>query len=198
MKKKFLISLIVTIGVFILLFVSSNTFKVKTIEEIQKIIENTDYENSINEKLPLINYSNSKTINEIKYEIIPQPAQKRLKLLFSEDAISKEDINESNKLICYELKITNNDINVLKKMYLNDYDIKYFSNDMRNDIALIVSNDTLNCTLFHFERTYGVVPYLSFQLGFAYSKSWKNKPHHLVFKDTYFENGEIHLVSTYK
>lgn len=46
--------------------------------------------------------------------------------------------------------------------------LSYFSSIMQNDIHLIEGGDTLNCLLFHFERSYGIDPRSTFIVGFPY------------------------------
>jgi len=44
--------------------------------------------------------------------------------------------------------------------------LNYCAFDMQKDIKLIVATDTLNCHLFHFERTFKASPTALFMLGF--------------------------------
>ncbi|PCJ87069.1 MAG: hypothetical protein COA57_05165 [Flavobacteriales bacterium] len=45
--------------------------------------------------------------------------------------------------------------------------VQYLSFGIKNDFKLLYDMDTLECVLHHFERTYGVSPYVTFVLGFG-------------------------------
>lgn len=48
--------------------------------------------------------------------------------------------------------------------------LAYFSSGMQKDLKLIEGNDTLNCLLFHFERSFGIDPRSTFVIGFPLAK----------------------------
>jgi hypothetical protein len=50
----------------------------------------------------------------------------------------------------------------------HEYDarVNYMSFGMQNDVKLIAGSDTLDCQLFHFERTYDIAPYATLLLAF--------------------------------
>ena len=69
---------------------------------------------------------------------------------------------------------TNNaDVLNFQSASLEDYQnrVSYFSFDFRNDLQLVDGQDTLSCKLYHFERRYGVTPYVEFMLGFPAADS---------------------------
>lgn len=43
---------------------------------------------------------------------------------------------------------------------------QYYSYQFQHDLKLVDGNDTLQCVMFHHERTFGVIPYTNFLLGF--------------------------------
>jgi len=69
--------------------------------------------------------------------------------------------------------------------------VNYCSFNMQKDIKLIDGKDTLNCVLFHYERTFDVVPYGHFTLGFEPIKSALVNTKVLLFSDQLFKNGMI-------
>src|ERR1035437_2351097 len=69
--------------------------------------------------------------------------------------------------------------------------VNYFSFKMQNDIFLVDGNDTISCTLFHFERAYDAVPYSTFVLGFPNNNKAGNKT--LIYHDNIFKKGIIKL-----
>lgn len=201
MKKKIIISFTFSILIFTALILFSKSFKNRTIIKLKEITEGSFAESIVENTILTNEFSNSKEINNFKYEIIPQTAEKRLSLVSNKNIFTQKEIDDANKLICYEYRITNLKGENLFKEINSDQNInstKYFTNDMKNDLVLILEKDTIACQLFHFERTFGITPYLSFQIGFPYNKEWKNKSHHIVFNDNFFNNGEIHLINTYK
>lgn len=52
---------------------------------------------------------------------------------------------------------------------------KYFPFEMQKDIFLIENNDTLPCTLFHFENTFSLTGEHTFDIGFENSGSANDK-----------------------
>ncbi len=75
-----------------------------------------------------------------------------------------------------------------------EYDkrVNYFSFNMQKDIQLVDGQDTIPCSLFHFERAYDVTPNSVFELGFAPGKnSTGNKT--LIYHDNIFRKGIIKL-----
>lgn len=47
-----------------------------------------------------------------------------------------------------------------------NYLLLYFANHLQKDLKLAAGVDTLDCKLFHFERTYGITSYVKFVIGF--------------------------------
>ena len=74
-----------------------------------------------------------------------------------------------------------------------DYDkrVKYFAFEMQNDIKLVEKEDTLPCSLFHFERTYDVAPYCTFLLGFSLDKNKQNNEKTIILYDRMFDKGTV-------
>ena len=44
--------------------------------------------------------------------------------------------------------------------------LEYYTSHVQRDLKLVVGSDTLDCSLSHFERTYGVAPYNTLVLAF--------------------------------
>ena len=72
-----------------------------------------------------------------------------------------------------------------------DYEkrVKYCAFDMQKDIKLLAGNDSMPCTLFHFERAYDLAPYGIFLLGFPLSKIGSDKEAAIVIQDKLFNKG---------
>lgn len=70
--------------------------------------------------------------------------------------------------------------------------LEYLSFKMQQDFKLIDGKDTLPCTLYHFERVYGLAPYATFVLGFPESKN-KDSDKQIVYEDNLFNSGIIYL-----
>jgi len=70
--------------------------------------------------------------------------------------------------------------------------LNYFAFGMQNDVKLVEGNDTVPCLLFHYERTYDVVPYGTFLLAFPLPKNAATD-RTLIFFDHGFNKGIIKL-----
>lgn len=62
---------------------------------------------------------------------------------------------------------------------------------MREDLKLISDEDTLGCQNFHFERTYGHTPYLSFLFSFDRGKLPDEGPYTVRFENSLSKDGPI-------
>jgi hypothetical protein len=67
--------------------------------------------------------------------------------------------------------------------------LTYLMNEVGKDLKYFNGNDTVDCSIFHFERTFGVSPYLTLNLAFEKSNSKKDRV--LIFDDHLFNNGRI-------
>ena len=111
------------------------------------------------------------------------------------DSIVKKKVSELSDMQYFDLKIMiKNAQGELLKYNLNSqeqYDnrVKYFSFHMQQDIQLIDGNDTIPCSLFHFERAYDITPYSTFLLGFALSNNSKQEDKTLIVYDKTFNKG---------
>jgi hypothetical protein len=81
--------------------------------------------------------------------------------------------------------------------------IEYFSFHVQNDIKLYDGNDTLDCAMVHYERTYGVAPFLTLVVSFPLTErekdAYRQKKYPayntktISFDDVVFGNGKINL-----
>lgn len=75
-----------------------------------------------------------------------------------------------------------------------DEQIKYLSFSMQNDFIIIRKGDTLDCSMFHFERDYGIRPFGTFLLGFPIETdqmtkndtTGHNESFKVIYKDSAF------------
>jgi len=74
-----------------------------------------------------------------------------------------------------------------------DQRVKYFAFAMQNDIQLVEGNDTLPCSLFHFERAYDITPQATFLLGFPVNENTSKEDKTLIIYDKTFNSGLIKL-----
>lgn len=121
----------------------------------------------------------------------------------------KEKINEYKGLQYFTFRITSdNQQKELLKTNLNSEEdyyarIEYFSFKLQNDLKLIDGKDTLDCSLFHFERVYGLVSYATFVIGFPLTKKEEkdlattdkivNGNKTLFYEDRIFGAGNIYM-----
>ncbi|HTA63069.1 MAG TPA: hypothetical protein VK835_11465 [Bacteroidia bacterium] len=80
---------------------------------------------------------------------------------------------------------------------VNEYTqrLNYFAFNMQQNLKLLDGDDTLNCTLFHFERAYDVAPYSVFLLGFPKTKN-ANSSKTFLYPDKIFGKGMIKFTYT--
>jgi hypothetical protein len=71
--------------------------------------------------------------------------------------------------------------------------LNYLSFAMQKDIKLIDGGDTLNCALYHFERSYDITPHRTFVLAFEQKAKNKEKDKTLILDLAYFKTGPIKL-----
>ncbi|MDP2388374.1 MAG: hypothetical protein Q8M29_18520 [Bacteroidota bacterium] len=71
--------------------------------------------------------------------------------------------------------------------------LEYFSFKAQNDFNLLNGTDTVKCELFHFERSFGLAPVLTFVIGFSKPEKQLG-PMTLIYEDRIFKNGTIKLL----
>ena len=82
--------------------------------------------------------------------------------------LRKSDFTGSYNFI---LKLANKEASDLLTYKLKNKDeefhrIKYFSEEIQHDLYMITDQDTLSCSLCHFERTYNTSPFITLNLNF--------------------------------
>jgi len=113
------------------------------------------------------------------------------------DSVLAKKVNELSDMQYFDLKIVlKNEQGELLKHNLNSQDqydkrVNYFSFNMQQDIQLVEGNDTIPCSLFHFERAYDVTPFSTFLLGFEKSSSSNQHDKTLIVYDKTFNKGLI-------
>jgi hypothetical protein len=84
------------------------------------------------------------------------------------DSLEQSFAGQQQFLFHVALNDGNNDwLNSSTKRF-SDYEeqIKYLSFSMQNDFKLLRNKDTVDCSMFHFERDYGIRPFGTFLIGF--------------------------------
>ncbi|MCU0442346.1 MAG: hypothetical protein MUE96_08110 [Bacteroidia bacterium] len=89
----------------------------------------------------------------------------------------------SKDILNYNLKETNEYFSRLQ----------YFSELAQEDIYLISENDTVQCALYHFERTYNSSPYNNILIGFERNKSNTDSQLKLCFNENALGNGMLYF-----
>jgi hypothetical protein len=141
----------------------------------------------------------TKTINELQFKVQYKPyeyivcmEEQTEKIA---DTLMKRKLKELEGMQYYDLKILlkNNEGELLKSglTAAGEYDnrVKYFSFGMQQDIQLVDGNDTLPCTMYHFERAYDATPVCTILLGFNKDNSKEGKAKTLLFYDRTFNKG---------
>lgn len=105
--------------------------------------------------------------------------------------------NGYDKFLIFILKIElENESDILKYpsagfSNLNEK-VHYFSFDMQRFINLIVDHNTIPCTIFNYEKNYGLKPFTEFTVGFD-KASVKSQNFMVQLNDQYFGSGEINF-----
>lgn len=161
-------------------FISSETSIAK--KEYPKWVESK--ENGLN---------NLKIINKFNYEIQYKP----IEYILAKKNYDSLKVSDYDNLHYIDLKLSHEDFQEYLKIDLveqNDYyhRLKYFSFEIQNDVQLIDGNDTLKCIFSHFERTYGITPYIKIVMAFEKNIGSKNDLY-FSYHDQVFNNGIIIL-----
>jgi hypothetical protein len=188
---------ILDIGLILcLLFVSACTSnsapkKEATIEVVDGYVSYEDYPAwvaHLNNGL-----SKTKEISAFKYAIQYKPIEYILSKK-NKDTLVASDFEDLHYI---DLTLSHADYPAYLKIDLvakNDYyaRLKYFSFEIQNDLKLIDGADTLKCVFSHFERTYGITPYIKIVTAFEKNPTSKNDLY-FTYHDQLFNNGIIIL-----
>jgi hypothetical protein len=69
--------------------------------------------------------------------------------------------------------------------------LQHFFGDMQGDFVLITGNDTLPCSIYHYERDYGVDPFETFSLGFEVPENFASEKVIIVYNDQVMNTGPV-------
>ena len=113
-------------------------------------------------------------------------------------AAFQEEKKNRNGLQYFKLQIATRQGNDLLKRGVadaNEYEqrLNYLAYQMQHDIQLVDNGDTLNCLLYHFERTYGLTPHRTVLLGFEASTRETYQDKTLIIDDKITQNGIVKL-----
>lgn len=143
------------------------------------------------------NIKNSKQIEDLNFSLQYCPTEYLLLKEFKTNNLSEKLLAERKKenenMVFFKLRISaknNPDILNYKISSNDDYyeRIQYLSYGFEEDIALLNGKDTLFPALFHFERTYGVVPFADFMLAFN-AKIIEPEKFLVIIDDKIFDTG---------
>lgn len=206
------ISFIVLFG--LLLFFDSCTDSMKnnfSDNSYQTDIAPNDYELKEKSLIPLEyvdwvndkehNLNKTKRIGEFGFTVFNKPVDYLICLDQRKEEISTLSYDQVKKefgnLLYFDFKIEADDIptELLKYKVGGEAEyqrrITYFAYEMQNDFCLVDNNDTLPCIMFHYERTYDIVPYAKVLLGFDPLKNNASKTFEFIYQDRVFSNGLI-------
>lgn len=149
----------------------------------------------------------NKTIGNFTYSILYKPMAYEALLRLRGETITDSSYKSALKMmdslqfITLRIKAGNGTKELLKTNLGSSDDyysrIEYCSFQMQNDITLIEGDDTIPCSLFHFERIYDIAPEAVFVMSFPRSRFAIDGQHKtdmiLSFEDRLFDNGKINL-----
>lgn len=144
-----------------------------------------------------------KTISPLNVELLYKPIPYIISNEKRSNKIPKKEyearVNKLKGLQYYTLKlsivggetdVTNFEVSEISQQQDR---LSYLSFAMKNDIRLIEEGDTLPCVLYHFERSYDVVPSRTFVLAFDQRPEYKKSNKTLVLDLSYFKTGPIKI-----
>lgn len=160
---------------------------------------------------PQNGYVIQKKVSDFTFSAIHKPLEYlALQELKNQDVINQKQVKEKieaySGLQYFTFRIAAEaQSNELLKVNLSSEDeyykrIEYFSFKMQDDLKLIDGEDTLSCSLFHFERVFGLAPYATFLLGFPQitnettnHKKKNSRSKTLLYDDRMFGVGKIYM-----
>lgn len=142
---------------------------------------------------PLNGLNNNKTLGDFSYTIQYKPLEyivikKNNELNEKKDFQNLHyiDLTLSNKMYSEYLKIG------LEQKEDYYHRLKYFSFGIENDVKLIDGKDSLRCVFSHYERTYGITPYIKIVMAFEKKEESKENLF-FTYHDQLFNNGIISI-----
>ena len=142
-----------------------------------------------------------KEMIELDFELIYKPIEFKLIQEFGEEIIDANKFEERKKeLTGYEyfnFRITSKVASELLVTNIHsqqefDERLNYFVGDAQNDFSLVQDGDTIPCSIYHFERNYGIAPYNTMVLAFKSNGDNLNDKK-IIYHDRVFGNGPIIL-----
>lgn len=153
------------------------------------------FENDENEMIQ------TKTIGAIQfiafYTPVKYKAAKELQVNHTDSVSYKLKLKEAGDMeyFTFRIKCLTDNTELLKFGITNEGEyyqrLEYFSFKMQDDFKMVEGSDTLSCSLFHYERVYGLSPHATFLIGFPKRKGLKDIS--LIYNDKVFNKGNIIL-----
>lgn len=141
----------------------------------------------------------SKEVSQVLYNLKFKPFEYIICQELGKENITSKEFKENYSELTgmtyfnFQIQVTDQSNEFLKYAPTNRMSyqerVMYCSFQMQNDIKLVVGLDSLPCSMYHFERTYGITPYGNFIIGF---QELPIAPEYtFVFSDNLFANGII-------
>ncbi len=171
-----------------------NSFKQASLEPKDYVKWLTDAGNGLIE---------TKEIGAYKFSLFYKPAAYQALMECEDYNFQADSVNKTIKQLegmdYYTFRIESKVTNELANAGTASQDqysakLQYFAGEMQNDISLVDGKDTLPCSLFHYERNFGVSAHNNFILVFEtgpQNKAANNKT--LVFNDRVLGIGPLNL-----
>lgn len=134
-----------------------------------------------------------RTLDGFKYAIQYKPIEYII-LKKNKDAVKTSDYEDLHYI---DLELSHTDFPEFMKLGLEEKEdyyhrLKYYSFDIQNDLKLIDGKDTMRCVFSHFERTYGILPYIKIVTAFEKSKN-QGGDKTFSYDDKIFNKGIINI-----
>lgn len=140
----------------------------------------------------------SKVIGDVTYRVVyktrPYIILKKTDPIEVEKLNMKEEIEKYSDMEYFDFQIEHEqNWDPLKAELASSEDyylrLKYYSFDLEKDIVMVEGGDTIPCAFSHFERTYGIVPYIN--VGLAFPKSELQSDKTIIYNDPVFNAGLV-------
>ena len=144
-----------------------------------------------------------KTIGDLTFSVFYKPVEYLVLKDLEADSTLKSKFPKRQKqydgmdYFSFRIKSNTTDGELLRMSIKDENEyyarLEYISFKMQNDFKLITGTDTVDCGLYHYERTYGLAPHASFVLGFPKNNDFGTSAKQLLFEDKLFNKGNIYI-----
>jgi len=166
---------------------------------LNEIMEPKSFIEWIDEHKPYL--ASEKQIGKLNFAVLYKPLDymilSDIDSLNAETYLAKKKEYDNLQYYIFSIGLNSNEGDLLKSGLNTSLDytqlIEYMSFELQHDLKLFDGNIELPCTLMHFERTFGLRPYVNFMVAFERTKNTDNAEKTLVYDDKLYKVGTVKL-----